>query len=181
MSSRKTADTTHAPGAWSSSAAQQVVTAYVRELQSALRLSDWEILVDMTRQWEFEEEFARIEAPTNQKRATIVISRMFWEQDTAQMRHALVHELVHCHLFAVHHQAEFVFEDTLKPKAAMIAGRAVLNEVEKSTDAMADVLCTLLPPMPDPRDAVEAAVEPEARTSTRAGRKSRSKRHLHVA
>ena len=123
------------------------MAGYVTVLQEQLRLRDWDIKVNFDEEGS-DDAYADITPHLNQKRAEIRFGDAFFELDPVGVRHTLVHELLHCHLFYVHDTAESVFRATIRTKAADIAAITLNAEVERATDAIADAMAPLVP-LPD--------------------------------
>ena len=91
------------------------VETYVKNLQKILRLRDWKISVD----W-----------------------RKFADEDQAQ---TLIHELLHCHLFALDNLASDTVDALSSKSAGKVFEVALEAAVECTTDTLADVLLPFVP------------------------------------
>lgn len=128
-------------------ALRQALVEYVPLLVTALRLNSWDITVD------FETpaaagSYAEITPHQYQKRAVVRFGSEFLTLDAASMRQTLVHELLHCHLFGLHHLSEEMLTQAVGRKRAALGLVALEAEVETVTDGLADVIAALLP-LPD--------------------------------
>jgi hypothetical protein len=126
------------------------VEGYVALVQEELRLQDWVLKVD----WKTpppDECHAAIVPHTNSKHASIVLHPTFMDLDNEARRQALVHEVMHCHVFDVHHTAELMIEKSTRAKSTFDMAAEVLNaRVEILTDVLADVMAPYFPPFDAP-------------------------------
>lgn len=122
---------------------RDAISSYVRDLQVALRLQDWDITLNF--EAKVEDAYAEIDPHENQKRAEISFGGLFADLDPVNMRQTLVHELSHCHLFNLHYLAEGLLNEGVGKKRAGLALFAVNSEIERATDAFADAFAPLLP------------------------------------
>lgn len=109
--------------------------AYLRLLGDSLALRDWTFVVSQTPAAPgFNAQIAPLKA---RRRAELRLSPHFWALPAAEQRHALVHELLHCHLVS----AQLAGCEVLSRKA-----RAVFDlNLEMSVDALADAIAPHLP------------------------------------
>ena len=136
---RKTA----VPLGWSQGRRKYVVE-YIASLQGILRLRDWEIRVDFDSQCE-EDELATMTPYEDQRRCVMRFGIEFLELPFEEMRQTLVHEMLHCHMFQLHHMTERII-GSLGGDRAVRAGLPAINaSVELTTDILADAFAPLLP------------------------------------
>lgn len=133
-----------AKGEWTARR-RKAVCDHIALLAPKLRLADWTITCDFTKESD-EGSVAQIDRTPHSKHATICFGPDFLELAAAEQHQTLVHELVHCHLFGMHCLAEESLN--LLPTAAKKLSLALLTaQVEEATDALADALAPLLPPL----------------------------------
>lgn len=125
-------------------ARRKALTGYVTDLAGRLGLADWDVRID------FDAPAADGTAATitpwpNQRRATLQLGSGFADDPAEDQRQTLVHELVHCHLFALHELVRATCERVLDAQAADVADVAVTCAVEAATDALATALATAMP------------------------------------
>jgi len=120
------------------------VQLYVENLMIIMRLKDWKLLID----WEDLDDddfYATMQSQPDQMRSTLSIKNRFLELSREEQTQTLVHELVHCHLFALHYMAERAMEESVGSKAFKIFEVALDCEVEKATDILADIIVPFVP------------------------------------
>ena len=156
------------PCALGAPAAESVFTAglrlaveeQVRVLQGLLRLGDWVVRLD----WSApagDDCYAQITPNENSRHACLQISPLFLGLPEEAQRQTLVHELLHCHVFDLHHCAELMLENCASRSAFRIAAEVLNARVEMLVDGLADVLSPMCPPIPyaaQPPAAPEPAV-----------------------
>lgn len=123
------------------------VEQYLRGLQDVLRLADWTLAVD----WATPAPadcYACIVPMENSRHARVRLHPVFVTLTPTEQRHTLVHELMHCHLFALHHLAVEMVDVHGPRKGTRVADRAVTIEVERTVDALADAFAPTCPPVP---------------------------------
>jgi len=117
--------------------------AYVSLVADALTLRDWDIRVD----WDSpcsSDAIAEILSWPHQRRATVHVGQQFAGAEPRDQRQTVVHELIHCHLFALHAMSDEVVALLAKP-AARLASKVMTVEVERVTDALADAFSPTVP------------------------------------
>ena len=119
------------------------LVSYLELLVKSMRLSDWSIIVELSDK--DKNVFATIESQPDQRRAILTITSNFLQLDADDQKQTLVHELIHCHLFALHYQAEEAFKIYSTSKAQEVFALMLESEIEKATDALADAIAPLLP------------------------------------
>lgn len=119
------------------------LVAYLETLVKSMRLSDWSIIVELSDR--DKNVFATMESQPDQRRAILTITSNFLQLDADDQKQTLVHELIHCHLFALHYQAEEAFKIYSTSKAQEVFALMLESEIEKATDALADIIAPLLP------------------------------------
>ena len=120
------------------------IEGYIRDLLVILRLQDWTITLD----WSISKDhdvYATIISNPDQKRATLNLTIKFLELDNKERSQTLVHELMHCHLFALHYLTEKSIEQACSKKVSEMFLVGFDCEIEKATDAIADVLAPFVP------------------------------------
>lgn len=127
---------------------------WISDVKGRMGLEDWTISVD----WDGNEHthpltgehpsaLATMTPMPSSKHATMAVSRELLDIPAPLRHQALVHEMVHCHLFAIHEHAKEGFAAAAKKnKLARKVFNAGLNQqIETATDALADALAELLP------------------------------------
>ena len=117
--------------------------SYLELLVKSMRLSDWSIIVELSDK--DKNVFATMESQPDQRRAILTITSNFLQLDEEDQKQTLVHEMIHCHLFALHYQAEEAFKIYSTSKAQEVFALMLESEIEKATDALADIIAPLLP------------------------------------
>lgn len=122
---------------------RRLLTDYVGDLADRLHLADWHIAVNFDVP-AAEDAYAEIVPHSNQRRAEIRVGSSFDSLDLAGVRQTLVHELLHCHLFAPHHLAEELLMASAG-KRSSLALIALNSAVEQATDAIAEAMAAMIP------------------------------------
>jgi len=125
-------------------ARRKAVAEYLAKLQGILRLRDWEIVIDFTPIPVSEEAYATITPETDQRRATIRFSDIFFHQPSQALRQTLVHEMLHCHFFWMESMVDRMLNG-ISEEAARAATPAITAQVEFIVDAVADAFAPLCP------------------------------------
>lgn len=131
---------------------RRAVESYIAMLQRIMHLQDWRIVIDWKTKVDGEEAYATNTPFGNQRRCTIAFSDEFLSLSQEDQGQTLVHELVHCHLFQVHHQAEDGFDEVGSRAASKVFSVMMESTVECATDAIADVIASLVPPFVMPTE-----------------------------
>lgn len=124
---------------------RRAVEEYLAAVQVALRLQDWTISVDWSKP--AKDALATCTPMGDSRHATVRLSAEFLESSTALQSQTLVHEMVHCHLFAVDDLARASVEVAASKKAVAMFDVAFTSAIEQATDAFADAFAGLLPPL----------------------------------
>ena len=120
------------------------IEGYIRELLVIMRLQDWTIMMD----WSISKDqdvYATILSSPDQKRATLNLTLKFLELDSKERSQTLVHELMHCHLFSLHYLTEKSIEQACSKKVSEMFLVGFDCEIEKATDAIADIVAPFVP------------------------------------
>jgi hypothetical protein len=120
------------------------IEGYIRELLVIMRLQDWTITMD----WSISKDqdvYATILSSPDQKRATLNLTLKFLELDSKERSQTLVHELMHCHLFSLHYLTEKSIEQACSKKVSEMFLVGFDCEIEKATDAIADIIAPFVP------------------------------------
>lgn len=123
------------------------IEAYVRDLQQRLRLSDWTIIVNVADMAQ-DGALADITPWIHQRRAELRFGHAFADLSAADARQTIVHELLHCKLFAAQTLVEEIITASTGSKAARLALIAVNASIEQATDDLADVIAPHMPELP---------------------------------
>lgn len=154
---------------------RSAVTDYVARLAELLHLTDWHVSVN------FEvpasaDSYAEVVPHANQRRAEIRFGAAFNGLDADGIRQTLVHELMHCHLFAPHFLAEDMIVSSAGRKQSRLGLLALDAAIEQATDAIAEAFASSAPLPPrsalPPRYA-SSVPSPSSRPVRAARRRSR--------
>lgn len=129
---------------WSSQR-KQYVENYVKDLQKILRLRDWKISVDWRKFADEDDAYATNTPLGHTKRSVIHLSNMFLGLNSEDQAQTLIHELLHCHLFALDNLASDTVEALGSKSAGKVFEVALEAAVECTTDTLADVLLPFVP------------------------------------
>jgi hypothetical protein len=127
---------------WSSSKRGKVLD-YVTYLQKELKLLDWEITVDFTEP-ALDGAVATMSPFENQRKVVLQFGDEFLNQTEFEIQQTLVHELLHCHFFALHHSTEATVESLAGKKGLKAYAPSLNSLIESATDIMADAIAPLL-------------------------------------
>jgi hypothetical protein len=129
-----------------SPARRKYVAEYLADAQIALRLSDWEITLQFGVSSDPDgDTLATMTAYEDQRRATMRFGKDFFDLSSAEMRQTLIHEMLHCHMFAPHHNAERTVTELGGTRAGSAFSVGMTSMIELATDAIADALAPFFP------------------------------------
>jgi hypothetical protein len=129
-----------------SPARRKYVAEYLADAQLALRLSDWEITLQFGVTSDPDgDTLATMTAYEDQRRATMRFGKDFFDLSPAEMRQTLIHEMLHCHMFAPHHNAERTVTELGGTRAGDAFSVGMTSMIELATDAIADSLAPFFP------------------------------------
>lgn len=133
---------------------REILEAWIKDVQGRMALEDWNISVN----WKGNEEthptagehpsaLATMTPMPSSKHASMTVSDALLELPGPSRHQVLVHEMVHCHLFALHECARSGFEAATKTNklAEEVLNTAFTQHVESATDALADAFVDFLP------------------------------------
>ena len=125
-------------------AKRKSVVSYVASMQEVLRLLDWTIKLDWSNPCPAD-ALAAITPMGSSRHATLALSPEFLLESPASRSQILLHELMHCHFFALAEASEAAMEavapkDTVKMFLAVNTGL-----VEMAVDTLADAFAPLVP------------------------------------
>lgn len=135
---------------------RRALEAWIAETQPALRLQDWTIRVDWNGNelthpcaGEHPSAFATMTPMPFSRHATMTVSRDLLDLPAEDQTQTLVHELVHCHLFGIHEFSLNAYEAAVDENALAVSmyRQGMVQQIELATDALADSLYRLLPPI----------------------------------
>ena len=126
-----------------SAAKRAKVLDYVSYLQEKLKLLDWEITVNFSDPSE-DGAVATMSPFENQRKVVLQFGETFLQQTDEEIQQTLVHELIHCHLFALHHSTEATVESLAGMKALKAYAPSLNSLIESTTDIIADAIAPLL-------------------------------------
>lgn len=129
---------------WSSQRKLYVET-YLKNLQKILRLQDWKIAVDWKKFVDDDDAFATNTPLGHTKRSVIHLSNMFLGLNNEDQAQTLIHELLHCHLFALDNLASDTVEALGSKSTGKVFEVALEATLECTTDTLADVLLPFVP------------------------------------
>lgn len=122
---------------------RHVVEEFIECAIEALKLSHWTIRVDWSKRCE-KGALATISEESDSKHATIRLSPEFFALPRRDRHQALLHELMHCHVFEVQRLAEDTVALLGSKRESAVFGIAYTSAVERLVDGMADTLLDLL-------------------------------------
>lgn len=124
---------------------REAVESYLRVAQEKLFLRDWTITVDWSRSCKSDDAIATCTPMADSRHATVRLSRKFLTETPKMQTQILIHELVHCHLFALQDVAERTVEAAMPKGAYVVFNVALTVHVEMTVDALADAFAGLMP------------------------------------
>ena len=124
---------------------REAVESYLRLAQEKLYLRDWTITVDWSRSCKSDDAIATCTPMADSRHATVRLSRKFLTEAPQMQTQILIHELVHCHLFALQDVAERTVEAAMPKGAYVVFNVALTAHVEMTVDALADAFAGLMP------------------------------------
>jgi len=129
-------------------ARKKAVAAWVEAALPPLGLAGWRVELDFDTAVVAnpdEEVVADICHAANSRHAYLRFGPQFLAQSAADATQALTHELMHAHLFALQDTTAELLVLLTTPDRASVANVALLAQVERSVDALADAFQPLLP------------------------------------
>jgi hypothetical protein len=127
-----------------SPAERQYARAYIDGLLPLLKLSDWTLrLADEPS--DDEEVNASIRPVEGRRLATITLGKDWRDLGNETKRHALVHELIHCHQFSACDIVRLDLPKHLSQCAYDILFGGFRRQVEYMTDGLTDAIAPLMP------------------------------------
>jgi hypothetical protein len=130
-----------------------VLRVYVPQLQEAMRLRDWQVVVEIVAQAGSNGDgYAEIEVIEGRRLARLSVAYEHFKTEPAVQRHTLAHELLHLYLNRVL-EAAWAAKEHLAPAAFEIYYRHLKNRLEEGVDATADAMAPHLPLPPTPAQA----------------------------
>ena len=122
------------------------ITKFVHDTQNLVKLQDWKIKVV----WdsfcdEFDDAYATNTPIGDSRHCEIRFSRRFLELDNYEMTQAVVHELMHCYLFAVEDYTEDMFEKATDKKTYELFNIGHSKLIETAIDGIADGIAKNIP------------------------------------
>jgi len=127
-------------------ARRKYVAEYLADAQLALRLSDWEITLVFGVHSDPEgDTLATMTANEDQRRATMRFGKEFFDLNPNEMRQTIIHEMIHCHLFPAHHNAERTVIELGGKRAGKAFTIGMMSMIEVATDSIADSVAPFFP------------------------------------
>lgn len=131
---------------------RKAVASHLLSLAPLLRLQDWTIKVKWDKYSdEFDDAYATNTPLGDSRHCEIRFSKKFLELDDFEMTQVLVHELLHCHLFALEDYSEDIVEELATKKTAAVFNIGHTKLVETAIDGLADAIAALVPPFALPQ------------------------------
>ena len=122
-------------------ARRKYVAEYLADAQVALRLADWEITLQFGVHSDPDgDTLATMTANEDQRRATMRFGKEFFDLNPNEMRQTLIHEMLHCHMFPAHHNAERTVMELGGPRAGKAFTIGMMAMIETATDSIADAV-----------------------------------------
>lgn len=114
------------------------MSVWVGESKDRLGLKDWDVRVDFINK-PLDGVHAQIQWWADQKRATVHLGTNFLKMTADDQVQTITHELLHCHSFAALAVPEH-FVEAIDETVMSVLTSVLKSEIEKTTDALADVL-----------------------------------------
>lgn len=122
------------------------INKFVYETQALVKLQDWKIKVVWDADCdEFDDAYATNTPIGDSRHCEIRFSRRFLELDNYEMTQAVVHELMHCYLFAVEDYTEDMFELATDKKTYELFNIGHSKLIETAIDGIADGIAKNIP------------------------------------
>lgn len=109
---------------------------FIRFAADKVGLRDWAFNLRWSYYDENDEALAAVKVVEGQKRATVWLSKDFNDFPEPQQRHALIHELIHCHLNPIQ-ELMWSTASLMGQPAHTLLREALQREIELATDAIA--------------------------------------------
>jgi hypothetical protein len=127
-------------------ARKKAVTEHLSALQPKLRLQEWTIKVRWDKYSdEFDDAYATNTPLGDSRHCEVRFSKKFLELDSEEMTQVIIHELMHCHLFALEDYTTDVVEEIAPKRIAAVFNIGHNKLTETTIDAIADAFTGLLP------------------------------------
>jgi hypothetical protein len=114
---------------------------YIRRLADLMRLRDWTIELDPPLA-DDDSRAGHVVVIYGRKLAQIALRPT---QDAAELRHTIVHELVHCHFEPACAMVHTDLEEVLGKAADQVFWHAFRRSAEYAVDGLADAIAPLMP------------------------------------
>jgi hypothetical protein len=124
---------------------RDVIESYLTYLQRVLRLQDWTVDVDWSTP--AKDAYATITPLGDSKHATVRFSEKFMEASVALRQQTLVHEMLHCHVFALEELGSSTVAALASKQAVAVFAVAHTSAVECLVDGLADAFAGLVEPL----------------------------------
>jgi hypothetical protein len=127
-------------------ARKKAVTEHLISLQPKLRLQEWTIKVRWDKYSdEFDDAYATNTPLGDSRHCEIRFSKKFLELDSKDMTQVILHELMHCHLFALEDYTTDIVEEIAPKRISAVFNIGHTKLTETAIDALADAFAGLLP------------------------------------
>lgn len=131
---------------------RKAVASHLATLVPFLRLQDWTVKVKWDKYSdEFDDAYATNTPLGDSRHCEIRFSKKFLELDDIEMNQVIVHELLHCHLFALEDYAEDIVAEIAPKKTAAVFNIGHTKLVETAIDGIADAIAAIVPPFALPQ------------------------------
>jgi hypothetical protein len=125
---------------------RKAVTQHLQTLLPLMKLQDWTVKV----MWdklsdEFDDAYATNQPLGDSRHCEVRFSRKFLELDDYEMTQVIVHELLHCHMFAVEDFANDVVGQLTTKKTSAVFNTGFTKLIETSIDGIADSITQMVP------------------------------------
>lgn len=125
---------------------KKAVTTHLKDLATILLLQDWTIKVMWDKYCEeFDDSYATNTPIGDSRHCEVRFSKKFLELEDHEMTQVLVHELLHCHMFAVDDYAEEIVAELASKKTSAVFNLGHTKLLETAIDGMADAIARLVP------------------------------------
>jgi hypothetical protein len=131
---------------------RKAVAGHLQTLLPYLRLQDWTVKVEWDKYSdEFDDAYATNTPLGDSRHCEVRFSKKFLELNDYEMTQVLVHELLHCHMFALEDYSEDIVAELATKKTAAVFNIGHTKLVETAIDGIADAITALVPPFTLPQ------------------------------
>lgn len=122
----------------------EALKKYVGYLADEMKLADWNFQVSLEPSGE--DAWAEISITWGRKWAIIAVCKDFLKLKSNEQRHAMVHELIHCHNDGARALIRTAITEQFGQLSWGLLSNGLQREIELATDGLADVIAPHLDP-----------------------------------